>query len=141
MSAIGFALEDRLARGGEQIAALPLCLVLLKHDARWPWIILVPQRADLAELHDLSPVDAAQLMLEVRAASAAIAAEDGVEKINVAALGNILRQLHIHVVGRWLGDPAWPDPMFGLPGKIAYEPDALISRMARLRDRLGPLAH
>jgi diadenosine tetraphosphate (Ap4A) HIT family hydrolase len=136
MTSPPFILEERLARGGEPIATLPLCVVLLKHDARWPWLILVPQRASLTEMHDLAGPDALQLMREIHAASSAVANETGVEKVNVAALGNIVRQLHIHIVGRWSGDPCWPEPVFGLPGKTAYSAEELVSRAARLQAHL-----
>lgn len=132
MADAGFTVPERLARGGVELLRLPLSVVLLKSDARWPWLILVPQRADAVELHALSDTDAQQLMREIRVASVAVSAEPGVTKINVAALGNQVRALHVHVVGRWEGDPAWPDPVFTTIGKIAYDDAALAGRVARL---------
>lgn len=117
-----FALHPRLAAGAFPVIELPLSTVLLKDDCRWPWLLLAPRCADASELHDLSGADAATLMGEIRAASAAVAALPGVQKVNVGALGNQVRQLHVHVVGRWEGDPAWPDPVWGRAGKIAYPP-------------------
>lgn len=133
MSEAGFTLNARLAQGGVEVARLALCVVLLKHDARWPWLILVPRRADLVEAHALSDADHSTLWREVRAASHAIAQEPGVAKVNIAALGNEVPQLHVHVVGRWPGDAAWPAPVFGVAGKTAYSGDALETRLARLR--------
>jgi diadenosine tetraphosphate (Ap4A) HIT family hydrolase len=141
MNEDGFTLDERLAQGGVEIAQLPLCVALLKQDARWPWAILIPRRAHLTEVHQLSTHDSAQLMREIRGLCAAITAEAGVEKVNVAALGNVVRQLHVHVVGRWAGDPCWPDPVFGAPGKTAYTQQARISRVARLAGSLARLAH
>ncbi len=127
-----FVLEPRLAAGSFDVCRLDLCHVLLKDDARWPWLILVPERRGLRELHDLSDVDALMLFREVRAASRAVAALAGVQKVNVGALGNVVRQLHIHVVGRGEGDAAWPDPVWGVKGREPYAPgsaDAVIARV------------
>lgn len=131
-----FALHPRLAAGGLVVADLKLCRVLLKDDSRWPWLILAPRRADLTELHDLSADDAAVLMDEIRRASAALAALEGVAKINVGALGNEVPQLHIHVIGRWPGDPAWPGPVWGVAGKTPYAPEAMQDLAATLAARL-----
>jgi diadenosine tetraphosphate (Ap4A) HIT family hydrolase len=120
----GFALHPRLAAGGRVVTDLALCTVLLRDDCRWPWLIMVPRRTDLSELHQLTEADSATLMQEIRRASAAIAACDGVAKVNVGALGNEVPQLHIHVVGRWPDDPAWPGPVWGVAGKTPYTADA-----------------
>jgi diadenosine tetraphosphate (Ap4A) HIT family hydrolase len=127
-----FVLEPRLAAGSFDVCRLDLCHVLLKDDARWPWLILVPERRGLRELHDLTEADAAQLSREIRAASRALAALTEVQKVNVGALGNVVRQLHIHVVGRAEGDSAWPDPVWGVKGREPYaqgSADALITRL------------
>lgn len=133
---MSFTLHPRLASGAH-VTDLPLCRVMLKDDARWPWLILVPRRADLSELHQLSDADAQLLMAEIRAASAAVAALEGVTKINVGALGNEVPQLHIHVIGRNASDAAWPGPVWGVSGKVAYEPNALEALAATVRARLG----
>jgi diadenosine tetraphosphate (Ap4A) HIT family hydrolase len=126
-------MHPRLAAGGALVADLALCRVLLKDDSRWPWLILVPRRADLTELHQLSEPDAVTLMAETRRASVVVAGLEGVAKVNVGALGNEVPQLHIHVVGRWPGDAAWPGPVWGAAGKTAYAEDALRALAARLR--------
>ena len=128
-----FVLHPRLAVGGDLVTDLALCRVLLKDDVRWPWLILVPRRADLVELHHLSASDAAILMMEIRRASVAIAAVAGVAKVNIGALGNEVPQLHIHVVGRWPGDPAWPGPVWGVAGKVPYETRASTALAETLR--------
>lgn len=132
-----FVLDPRLEKTGVCIAHLQLCQVIIKQDARWPWVILVPARIDLREWHDLESADRALLSEEIALASKAIAAEPGVEKVNVAALGNQVAQLHVHIVGRWQGDPAWPGAVFGAPGKTDYPPDVLAQRSERLRMALG----
>lgn len=130
-------LDPALTRSATPIFDLPLCAVLLREDTRWPWLILVPRRPGLVALHDLNDADAAQLMAEVRAASRAVAAEPGVARVNVGALGNVVAQLHVHVVGRWPGDAAWPGPVWGVEGRIAY-PEAERSAIAmRLRTKIG----
>ena len=130
-----FSLHPRLGTAA-LVTELALCHVLLKDESRWPWLILVPARANLSELHQLTDSDAVTLIDEIRRASAAIAALEGVAKVNVGALGNEVPQLHIHVIGRWTGDPAWPGPVWGVTGKMAYTPDAQRARIAALRANL-----
>ncbi len=100
------------------VTRLSLCEVRLALDTRWPWLILIPMREGLVELEDLGPADRHLVMDEIlRAGPAAravgAALDFPVEKLNVAAIGNRQRQLHIHVVGRREGDPNWPDPIWG----------------------------
>jgi diadenosine tetraphosphate (Ap4A) HIT family hydrolase len=133
---VSFALHPRLAAGGRPVIDLQLCSVLLRDDSRWPWLIMVPRRPDLSELHQLTKADAAMLMDEIRATSASIGQLDGVAKVNVGMLGNEVPQLHIHVVGRWPGDPAWPGPVWGVAGKAPYAPDAAETLIQTLRARL-----
>ncbi len=83
------------------------------NDARFPWLILVPRRPGLVELVDLQPAERAALMEEIAGVSVALSARRGVDKINVGALGNIVPQLHVHIVGRAVGDDAWPGPVWG----------------------------
>ena len=118
---VTFALDAGLTRSAAPIATLPLCEVLLRDEARWPWLILVPRRAGLQALTDLSEVESAALMTELRAAVRAVAAEPGVDRTNVGQLGNVVAQLHIHVVGRWAGDAVWPGPVWGVEGRTPYD--------------------
>lgn len=129
-----FTLHPRLAATGSVVSDLALCRVILKDDSRWPWLILVPRRADLGELHDLSTADAGLLMDEIRRASAALAKIENVTKVNVGALGNEVPQLHVHVIGRWPGDPAWPAPVWGVAGKAAYAGQDATALIATLRE-------
>lgn len=133
-----FAIDPRIARSAAPFHDLPLSTVLLKDDARWPWLILVPRRAGAGALTDLAEADAAQLMAEIRLCVHAVAAEPGVERTNVGVLGNVAPQLHVHVVGRWAGDAAWPGPVWGVEGKIGYGPGAQEPLAARMQSRLAP---
>jgi diadenosine tetraphosphate (Ap4A) HIT family hydrolase len=132
-----FSLDPRLTRDTYEIGDLPLCRALLMNDARFPWAILVPRRPDLAEIVDLDAADRGLLIEELARASAAIRAEAGVEKINVGALGNIVRQLHVHVVGRNAADDAWPGTVWGSGPARAYVAPAREALADRLRRRLG----
>jgi len=113
VSEAGFALDPRLAADTRPVASLPLCDVLLMNDARYPWLILVPRRAGLVEIADLRDDEQAMLWQEVNRAAAALRAVAPCDKLNLGALGNIVRQLHVHVVARVEGDAAWPGPVWG----------------------------
>ena len=115
---------------------LPLCRVLLMRDARYPWLILVPAKPDLRELHDLEAADGRQLIEEVCQASRALERLFEPDKINVGALGNMVPQLHIHVVARRLGDSAWPGPVWGQGVAVSYAPAALAETRGRFVEAL-----
>jgi diadenosine tetraphosphate (Ap4A) HIT family hydrolase len=117
----GFTLDPRLAADTLVVGDTRLSRLLLINDARFPWLIVVPRRANLAELADLAPDERALLMEEIVAASHALSKLEGVEKINVGALGNVVRQLHVHIVGRAQGDAAWPGPVWGVGVRQPYE--------------------
>ncbi|EIL94945.1 MULTISPECIES: HIT domain-containing protein [Rhodanobacter] len=121
MSAADFILDPRLAADTHPVTSLPLCDILLMDDARYPWLILVPRRAGLVEVGDLGSHEQALLWQEVARAGAALRAVAPFDKLNLGALGNIVRQLHVHVVGRRDGDAAWPGPVWGNGKAEAYE--------------------
>ena len=130
-----FALDPRIADATIPVGDLPLCSVLLQNDARFPWLVLVPRRADLSEVTDLSDSDAGRLMEEVRIATRVMLDLSRPDKVNVAALGNVVPQLHVHVVGRFRSDPAWPGPVWGLGEAKPYPAHAaagLVERAAAL---------
>jgi diadenosine tetraphosphate (Ap4A) HIT family hydrolase len=131
-----FSLNPGLTRSATLVLDLPLSTVLLKDDVRWPWLILVPRIFDVRDLGELLDADAIQLMREIGCAARAVTTEPGVERSNVGALGNIVPQLHVHVVGRWPGDPAWPGPVWGVEGKVAYASAERSDRIARLKKQL-----
>jgi diadenosine tetraphosphate (Ap4A) HIT family hydrolase len=130
-----FALDPRLAGDTRPVGDLPLCSVLLLDDARFPWFVLVPRRPGASELTDLGDEDAATLMGELRVATRMMLSLAQPDKVNVGALGNIVPQLHVHVVGRFRSDPAWPGPVWGHGTRQPY-PDhaaaALVERAAGL---------
>ena len=130
-----FALDPRLAADTVPVGDLPLCSVLLMDDARFPWLILAPRRPGLGELTDLSARDAAVLMDEIRLTIGVVQALAHPDKVNVAALGNVVGQLHVHVVARFRSDPAWPGPVWGRGERSAYPPHA----RAQLVERAGAL--
>lgn len=117
-------LDQRLAQDTFHIGTLELCHILLMNDARFPWLILVPQLEHTSELTDLDQGQAATLMDEIRLTSYVMQTLAKPDKINVATLGNIVSQLHIHVVGRFLSDPAWPNPVWGFELRQPYPPHA-----------------
>lgn len=117
-----FTLDSRLSADTVLIAELELCSLRLMNDARWPWLVLVPRLAGAVELHDLTPDQQALLLRETMMAGKALKAVTACEKVNTGALGNIVRQLHVHVVARNPGDPAWPGPVWGQGPRIAYDP-------------------
>lgn len=136
-SAPGFHLHPQLANDTQPVAHLPLCDVLLMDNANHPWLILVPRVADAVELIDLGEAQQAELMREVANASRALQATFKPHKLNVAALGNVVSQLHVHVIARFEDDIAWPRPVWGTADAQPYSPEALIDRIQRLRDALG----
>jgi diadenosine tetraphosphate (Ap4A) HIT family hydrolase len=134
---VSFALDPRLAADAFVIGDLSLSRALLMNDARFPWVILVPRRADRVEIGDLAASERAELMEEIARVAAALAAWPEVEKINFGALGNIVPQLHAHVIGRRRGDAAWPGPVWGAGAAIRYEPAAQQARLSRLAEALA----
>lgn len=116
----GFELDPRLKADTVPVGDLALSSVLLMNDARFPWLILVPRRPDLSELTDLSAEDAARMMDEIRLATSVMLDLAKPDKVNVGALGNMVAQLHVHVVGRFRSDPAWPGPVWGHGTRMPY---------------------
>jgi diadenosine tetraphosphate (Ap4A) HIT family hydrolase len=120
-----FALDPAFFATSHPLAALPLCEVRLQRDARFPWLILIPRVAGAREIEDLTPDDRARLMEEIVIAGRAVRAIGQAlgrppAKLNIAALGNITPQLHVHIVGRRPDDTAWPGPVWGVAGAEGY---------------------
>ena len=129
-----FALHPRLEADTVFIADWPLCRVLLMNDARYPWLILVPRRDGVTEMTDLAVEDRDVLMREMSGRADIVRRLPGVAKLNIGALGNLVPQLHVHVIGRHPGDPAWPGPVWGHSPAIPYgsERDGLIGLVRSL---------
>ncbi|HET6552738.1 MAG TPA: HIT family protein [Dyella sp.] len=131
-----FMLDPRLARDTQAIASLELCDVLLMNDARFPWLVLVPRVPGLVEICDLPAAQQATLWHEVNLAAQALRTVAPFDKLNLGALGNIVRQLHVHVVGRREGDAAWPGPVWGSGQAQPYAEASLASMIEALRATL-----
>lgn len=116
-----FDLDPRLARDSDLVAHLDLCQLRLSRDARWPWLILIPERNAISETFELSPEEQATLSHETNRVAAALKQVTGATKINIGALGNIVRQLHVHIVARTEGDVNWPGPIWGFGTAEAWD--------------------
>jgi len=127
-----FELHAQLARDCLVVGDIELCRVLLMNDAQYPWLILVPRRADISEVFQLSPLDQQRLWQEVGEVAALLAGHFSADKMNVAALGNVVPQLHVHVIARRRDDPAWPRPVWGVNPAQPYADAALASRLDEL---------
>jgi diadenosine tetraphosphate (Ap4A) HIT family hydrolase len=132
----GFMLDGRLEADSEPVIWLGLCELRLMDDRRWPWLLLVPQRAGIEEIHDLTPLDQAMLTFETNLVAQALKTLTGCAKINSGALGNRVRQLHVHVVARNEGDPGWPGPVWGHGVREPYRREDLHGFADRLRSAL-----
>ncbi len=131
-----FVLDARLEQDSVSILKLGLCDLRLAKDSRWPWLILVPQRPDVSEVFDLTPLDQTMLTFEQVKVGAALKKATAAHKINIAAIGNIVRQLHVHVVARIEDDPNWPKPIWGFEKAIPYEPAAFDAMKTRILEAL-----
>ena len=135
-----FRLDPRIEGDSVPIGRLALCDVRLMDRRAWPWLVLVPRRAGAAELHDLGPGDRARLVEEVALAGRVLKRLERAAKINIGALGNVVPQLHVHVVARRKGDAVWPGPVWGLPVPVPYSPEDLAARVMALAKALRRLA-
>ena len=133
MTSPTFALHSHLANDTIDVGDLPLCRVLVIKDANYPWLLLVPRRPDVVEIIDLDEVEQAQLMTEINRVSRALKAITRCDKLNIAALGNVVPQLHVHVIARRTSDPAWPRPVWGAVPPLAHDAEELRSFIQALR--------
>ena len=135
--AIDWHLHPQLCEDTHPVAIWPLCELRLMDDANHPWLILVPRVPGVVEIVDLDAERQGQLMGEIARASRLLQAAFKPHKINVAALGNLVPQLHVHVIARYPEDIAWPKPVWGMAAAQPYAPEALVERIATLRDGLA----
>lgn len=133
-----FVLDDRLANDSVSVAVIGLCDLRLMKDRRWPWLLLVPRRPGMAEIFELTPLDQVLLTFETNLVASALKSVTGAVKINVAAIGNMVRQLHVHVIARFEGDPNWPGPVWGHGKAVPYSDEDLNTFIAQLREALSP---
>lgn len=135
-----FSLHPRLAAGGVELGRIGGCRLLLKNNALFPWFLLVPEVDEgVEDLHQLDPGRYDEVMAVVRKVSQFVADHFRPEKLNVACIGNQVRQMHIHIVGRSTGDPAWPGTVWAFDGKQVYQDEAVAAIVAAARQAL-PLA-
>lgn len=132
-----FVLDPRLAADSVFIAEGPLSQVRLMDDTRFPWLLLVPRIADVAEWMQLDGSQQRLLLAEINQVGTLVSAQAGVEKLNIGALGNIVRQLHVHLVGRHAADAAWPGPVWGSGRAQRHAPAQLEARIGHWRALLG----
>jgi len=128
-----FTLDSRLQQDTVFIGRLPLCQMLLMNDSRYPWVILVPTRVDAREYYHLSVEDQTQMMRESAWVAEKLADQYSAKSMNVAALGNVVAQLHVHHVVRKGDDPAWPGPVWGHSPAVAYTDAELEQRVHELK--------
>lgn len=134
-----FELHPCLKEDCIDIGNFSLCRLLLMNDAAYPWFILVPRRAGVREIFELSEADQQQLLLESSTLARAIAEHFHADKINIAALGNMVPQLHIHHIVRFTSDAAWPAPVWGYAAATPYTEQALGEMTAILKSLLSGL--
>lgn len=132
-----FELNPRLREDTLYIGHLPLSQVLLSKDANYPWCILVPERPDIREIHHLIDEDRQQLLQESCHLAEVMTALFNPYKMNIAALGNMVPQLHVHHIARYEEDAAWPAPVWGAVAAKSYTDEELEKRVTRLRSALG----
>jgi diadenosine tetraphosphate (Ap4A) HIT family hydrolase len=131
-----WSLHPQLARDTVNLGDMPLSRVLVVNDANWPWLLLVPRRLGVSEIIDLDEVEQAQLMTEIARVARAVKAVTGCDKLNIAALGNMVSQLHVHVIARREGDAGWPRPVWGAAAPMPYDKSALEQFMESLRKKI-----
>jgi len=130
-----FTLDAQIEKDCWKVCDLTLCRVMLAKNAAWPWVILIPKRENKVEIIDLSEAEQGELWREIAKVSHAIQKLMSPDKLNVAAIGNVVRQLHIHIVGRFEGDPNWPAPIWGSGFSAVYsnaEREEIVSRLYEL---------
>jgi len=136
MSDTAWSLHPQLDNDTAPVGDLPLCCVTAMNDADYPWLILVPRRAGAVEISDLG-AEAARLMDEILLVSGVLKNVTRCDKLNIAAIGNVVPQLHVHIVARRKDDPLWPKPVWGARPMQAGDPAAFTRFTASIKERLA----
>ena len=131
-----WSLHSQLKKDTIDIGDLPLCRVLLIKDANYPWLLLVPRRHEAVEIVDLDEVEQAQLMAEISRVARALKEITKCDKLNIAALGNMVPQLHVHVIARRSSDAAWPRPVWGVVPPLAHHTEEVQNFISALRRKI-----
>ena len=133
-----FELDARLKQDTVVVGQWPLSILLLHKDSNFPWCILVPKLEQISEIYELSEHDQLRLFDESRLVADALVEIFAPDKLNIAALGNVVKQLHVHHIARFMDDPAWPAPVWGAVPARDYSESRLAERLKELRTVLGP---
>jgi diadenosine tetraphosphate (Ap4A) HIT family hydrolase len=136
MPETAWSLHPQLKKDTIDIGDLPLSRVLVIRDANYPWLLLVPRRENAVEIIDLDEVAQAQLMTEIARVSRALKEITKCDKLNIAALGNVVPQLHVHVIARRTGDAAWPRPVWGVAEPLAHDAEEVQNFISAIRRKI-----
>ncbi len=131
-----WSLHPQLKKDTIELGDLPLSRVLVIKDANYPWLLLVPRRSSVVEIIDLDEVAQAQLMTETTRVARALKDVTQCDKLNIAALGNVVPQLHVHVIARRTSDAAWPRPVWGAVPALDHDPDEVQAFISALRCKI-----
>jgi diadenosine tetraphosphate (Ap4A) HIT family hydrolase len=135
-AASAWTLHPQLEKDTVNIGDMPLSRVLVIKDANYPWLLLVPRRPDITELIDLDEVEQAQLTTEINRVARALKDVTKPDKLNIAALGNMVPQLHVHIIARRKSDVAWPRPVWGMVPALDHDPQELETFIGALRRKI-----
>jgi diadenosine tetraphosphate (Ap4A) HIT family hydrolase len=131
-----WSLHPQLEKDTINVGDLPLCRVVVIKDANYPWLLLVPRRPNVTEIIDLDEVAQAQLMTEIGRVARALKDVTKCDKLNIAALGNVVPQLHVHIVARRSSDAAWPRPVWGVAPPLDHDPEEVTVFINALRRKI-----
>ena len=132
-----FTLHERLAADTRLVTDLEVCTVLLNNDSQYPWLVLVPREENCRDLFDVPYAKQAQMFAEIRLCHETLKKLTGATKMNVGALGNMVPQLHIHLIARFEDDAAWPKPVWGVVPGVPYDDAMAEALIGRIREALG----
>jgi diadenosine tetraphosphate (Ap4A) HIT family hydrolase len=135
-AASSWTLNPQLEKDTVNIGDLPLSRVLVIKDANYPWLLLVPRRPNATEIIDLDEIEQAQLTTEINRVARALRDISKPDKLNIAALGNVVSQLHVHIIARRTGDAAWPRPVWGVVPALDHDPQELETFIGALRRKI-----
>ena len=133
MDEVSFVIDSQLKQTSYPLTSLDVCDLRLVDDQRWPWLLIIPRVAHAVELIDISPDLRAQVWLEIDHVGRVMRDQFSPHKLNIAALGNQVRQLHVHCIARFPEDEAWPNPVWGVGDSVPYDSELLNSRLNALR--------
>ena len=133
---MSFQLDQKLSQDTYLITDLNFCRLLLMNDSQYPWLILVPRKASVVELYELEVTEQQELLSEIATVSRILKQEFSPDKLNIGALGNIVKQLHIHVIARYTDDIAWPGPVWGAHPTKGYDQEAVQLMINKIKQQL-----